>query len=169
MNRWTWTEVSFQLLRPIDLSSLRLHLTMTHSSTFPGLRFALFGVTVFPAAENTRSDFKLAAGNWGDRYLYDFLPLKFCLYPSRPIPVPKLFCKYPTRPIPKSKTSTRRTLALTISKCETLYPKQKAKLNYLFATLKGAVRSWRKWGRVEVLGDYPLCQCPLHSPQSWHF
>ena len=85
MNRWTWTEVSFQLLRPIDLSSLRLHLTMTHSSTFSGLRFALFGVTVFPAAENTRSDFELAAGKWGDRYMWFFAFKIFSLpVPTRP-------------------------------------------------------------------------------------
>ena len=37
------------------MSSLRSHLIMTHSSTFSGLRFALFGETVFPAVENTRA------------------------------------------------------------------------------------------------------------------
>ena len=44
------------------MRSLRLHLTIAHSSNLSGLRFALFGVTVFPAEENTLSDFELAAG-----------------------------------------------------------------------------------------------------------
>ena len=47
---------------PMPLSSDKLHLTMTKSSTFSGLRDALLAVTTFPAAENTLSDFELAAG-----------------------------------------------------------------------------------------------------------
>ena len=52
--KWTRTGavISFRCLWTIDLRSLRLHFTITHSSTFSGLRFALFSVTVFPAAEN---------------------------------------------------------------------------------------------------------------------
>ena len=46
----------------MPLSSDKLHLTMTKSSTFSGLRDALLAVTTFPAAENTLSDFELAAG-----------------------------------------------------------------------------------------------------------
>ena len=50
--KWTRTDavISSQCLRPIDLRSLRLHLTIAHSSNLSGLRFALFGVTVCPAA-----------------------------------------------------------------------------------------------------------------------
>ena len=93
MNSLTWTEVS---RRPINLSSLRLHLTMTHSSTFSGLRFALFGVTVFPAAENTRSDFELAASKWGERYMWFFYFKIFSLPdPSR---YPNFLAS--TRPVP---------------------------------------------------------------------
>ena len=47
---------------PMPLSSDRLHLTMTKSSTFSGLRDTLLAVTTFPAAENTLSDFELVAG-----------------------------------------------------------------------------------------------------------
>ena len=58
---------------------------MTHSSTISGLRFALFGVTVLPAAENTRSDFELAAGKWGDRNMWFFAFKIFSLpVPTRP-------------------------------------------------------------------------------------
>ena len=49
-------------LMPMSLSSDKLHLTMTKSFTFSGLRDALLAVTTFPAAENTLSDFELATG-----------------------------------------------------------------------------------------------------------
>ena len=51
--KWTRTGavISSQCLRPIDLKSASLFLT-TYNSTFSGFRFALFDVTMFPAAEN---------------------------------------------------------------------------------------------------------------------
>ena len=49
-----------------------------------------------------------------------------------PVPVPELFCKYPTRPVPKSKTPTRRTLLLTLSR---IYRVSKKKLAFVILLL----------------------------------
>ena len=59
--KWTRTGavISPQCLRPIDLKSLRLFLTITRSSTLSGFRFAFFGVTVFPAAQLRRTSYNL--------------------------------------------------------------------------------------------------------------
>ena len=147
MNRWTWTEVSFQLLRPIDLSSLRLHLTMTHSSTFSGLRFALFGVTVFPAAENTRSDFELAAGKWGDRYIWFFAFKIFSLpaltRPSTQVPDPSRSKKpYPSDPAGKKRRQDGILLGIEEGRLqEELYNHYVTKIEKIKKLVSGFVQS----------------------------
>ena len=95
---------------PMPLSSDKLHLTMTKSSTFSGLRDALLAVTTFPAAENTLSDFELAAGTGKtiltrcERSVKYTLQLSwFTLPKTRPEPDPEPGLLTITRPEPDPK------------------------------------------------------------------
>ena len=107
---------------PMPLSSDKLHLTMTKSSTFSGLRDALLAVTTFPAAENTLSDFELAAGTGKtiltrcERSVKYTLQLSwFALPKTRPEPDPKpglLTITWP-EPDPNSKSAIRHALERT--------------------------------------------------------
>ena len=107
---------------PMPLSSDKLHLTMTKSSTFSGLRDALLAVTTFPAAENTLSDFELAAGTGKtiltrcERSVKYTLQLSwFTLPKTRPEPDPEPGLLTITRPKPdqKSKSAIRHALVQT--------------------------------------------------------
>ena len=104
---------------PMPLSSDKLHLTMTKSSTFSGLRDALLAVTTFPAAENTLSDFELAAGTGKtiltrcERSVKYTLQLSWFTLPKtrpEPDPEPGLLTITRPEPDPKSKSATRQAL-----------------------------------------------------------
>ena len=106
---------------PMPLSSDKLHLTMTKSSTFSGLRDALLAVTTFPAAENTLSDFELAAGTGKtiltrcERSVKYTLQLSWFTLPKtrpEPDPEPGLLTITRPEPDPKSKSATRQALAV---------------------------------------------------------
>ena len=106
---------------PMPLSSDKLHLTMTKSSTFSGLRDALLAVTTFPAAENTLSDFELAAGTGKtiltrcERSVKYTLQLSWFTLPKtrpEPDPEPGLLTITRPEPDPKSKSATRQALLL---------------------------------------------------------
>ena len=106
---------------PMPLSSDKLHLTMTKSSTFSGLRDALLAVTTFPAAENTLSDFELAAGTGKtiltrcERSVKYTLQLSWFTLPKtrpEPDPEPGLLTITRPEPDPKSKSATRQALKL---------------------------------------------------------
>ena len=90
---------------PMPLSSDKLHLTMTKSSTFCGLRDALLAVTTFPAAENTLSDFELAAGT--GKTILTRCERSVLIYatqnPTRTRPGTRTFNHYPTRTRPEVK------------------------------------------------------------------
>ena len=107
---------------PMPLSSDKLHLTMTKSSTFSGLRDALLAVTTFPAAENTLSDFELAAGTGKtiltrcERSVKYTLQLSWFTLPKtrpEPDPEPGLLTITRPEPDPKSKSATRQALVMT--------------------------------------------------------
>ena len=107
---------------PMPLSSDKLHLTMTKSSTFSGLRDALLAVTTFPAAENTLSDFELAAGTGKtiltrcERSVKYTLQLSWFTLPKtrpEPDPEPGLLTITRPEPDPKSKSATRQALSVT--------------------------------------------------------
>ena len=109
---------------PMPLSSDKLHLTMTKSSTFSGLRDALLAVTTFPAAENTLSDFELAAGTGKtiltrcERSVKYTLQLSWFTLPKtrpEPDPEPGLLTITRPEPDPKSKSATRQALIRTLS------------------------------------------------------
>ena len=104
---------------PMPLSSDKLHLTMTKSSTFCGLRDALLAVTTFPAAENTLSDFELAAGTGKtiltrcERSVKYTLQLSWFTLPKtrpEPDPEPGLLTITRPEPDPKSKSAIRQAL-----------------------------------------------------------
>ena len=106
---------------PMPLSSDKLHLTMTKSSTFSGLRDALLAVTTFPAAENTLSDFELAAGTGKtiltrcERSVKYTLQLSWFTLPKtrpEPDPEPGLLTITRPEPDPKSKSATRQALVI---------------------------------------------------------
>ena len=107
---------------PMPLSSDKLHLTMTKSSTFSGLRDALLAVTTFPAAENTLSDFELAAGTGKtiltrcERSVKYTLQLSWFTLPKtrpEPDPEPGLLTITRPEPDPKSKSATRQALIIS--------------------------------------------------------
>ena len=109
---------------PMPLSSDKLHLTMTKSSTFSGLRDALLAVTTFPAAENTLSDFELAAGTGKtiltrcERSVKYTLQLSWFTLPKtrpEPDPEPGLLTITRPEPDPKSKSATRQALPRSTS------------------------------------------------------
>ena len=114
---------------PMPLSSDKLHLTMTKSSTFSGLRDALLAVTTFPAAENTLSDFELAAGTGKtiltrcERSVKYTLQLSwFTLPKTRPEPDPEPGLLTITRPEPDPKSKSAIRQALLLSDC--WFPKE---------------------------------------------
>ena len=115
---------------PMPLSSDKLHLTMTKSSTFSGLRDALLAVTTFPAAENTLSDFELAAGTGKtiltrcERSVKYTLQLSWFTLPKtrpEPDPEPGLLTITRPEPDPKSKSATRQALHALHSALHSIY------------------------------------------------
>ena len=55
-------KVTIYFLKPMVLSSLKLHFTLTRTSTFSGFNMALLGVTTLLSTEKTRSDLDEPAG-----------------------------------------------------------------------------------------------------------